>query len=331
LIGLKDYIYIYPVMGYNGSVNDGGGKMIKGFDDVFEMARQKKEATVVVAAAGSADSTEAVIGAVRLGIAKVVLVGDETRIKESARALKIDISALLGVEIVDVKDMLEACREAVKMVRDGVAEGKAIALMKGDVDTSALLKVILDRENGLRKGKQLSHIVAFEAPNYHKMLFAADCAVNIDPDFDTKVDIIENTVSALHKLGVACPKVALLAAKEIADEKMPVTMEWERLIKLHKSGERMKDCVVDGPFALDNAVSREACEIKGVESIVGGDADILICPNIEAGNVLYKCLSFIAKAKNGGVIVGAKSPIVLTSRSDSAESKLFSIALAVLL
>jgi phosphate butyryltransferase len=261
--------------------------------------------------------------AVQRGLASMILVGDEAKICEAATQRKIDISQF---EIVDEADDLAACRTAVGLVK----EGRANALMKGDIDTSAIMRAVLCRETGIRIGKKLSHIAAFETPNYHKLFFATDCAVNIAPDFDTKIDIIENTVNAVRNLGIETPKVALLAAKETVDEKMPITMEYADIVALHRSGERMQNCIVDGPLALDNAVSAKACEIKGIHSRVCGDADILLCPNIEAGNILYKSLSFIAMAKNGGVVVGAKRPVILTSRADCNESKLISIALSVL-
>jgi len=287
------------------------------------LARKRENTTVAVAAAASGYVMKAAAEAVRLGIAKMILVGDAARMQEIATADGLDLAVF---EIVDEPDNYAACRKAVSLV----VEGKATALMKGDVDTSSIMRAALDRENGMRDGKKLSHIAAFEPPHYHKLLFVSDCAINIAPDNDTKIEIIENCVNALHHIGIDVPKVALLAAKEVVDEKMPITATWAGLVTLHNSSDRMNGCIVDGPFALDNAVSKEACEIKGINSPVGGDADILIVPDIEAGNILYKSLSFLTKAKNGGVVVGAKRPIILTSRADTAESKLISIALSVL-
>lgn len=287
------------------------------------MARKKVNTTVAVAAAASSYVMKAAAEAVRLGIAKMILVGCASKMAEIAAEEGLDLSIF---KIVDEPDNMHACKAAVKLV----AQGEANALMKGDVDTSSIMRAALDREHGMRSGKKLSHIAAFEPPHYHKLLFISDCAINIAPDHDTKIEIIENCVNALHHIGIEKPKVALLAAKEVVDEKMPITATWAGLVTLHKSSDRMNDCIVDGPLALDNAVSKEACEIKGINSPVGGDADILIVPDIEAGNILYKSLSFITKAKNGGVVVGAKRPIILTSRADTAESKLISIALSVL-
>ncbi|MDR2166278.1 MAG: bifunctional enoyl-CoA hydratase/phosphate acetyltransferase [Clostridiales bacterium] len=298
------------------------GDIIKNFDEVFRLAKEKKS-TVAVAAADSAHILEMAAEAVGQGIASMILVGDASKIFALAKEMNINID---NFEIVDEADEFAACQAAVELVKSG----RATALMKGDTETSTIMRAVLCRETGIRAGKKLSHVAVFETPNYHKLLFAADCAVNIAPDFDTKIDIIENTVDALRNMGINLPKVALLAAKEKVDDKMPITQEYAQIVALHKSGERMQNCIVDGPLALDNAVSVEACEIKGINSPVGGDADILFCPNIEAGNILYKSLSFITKAKNGGVVLGAKRPIILTSRADSAESKLISIALSVL-
>ncbi|MCL2620639.1 MAG: bifunctional enoyl-CoA hydratase/phosphate acetyltransferase [Defluviitaleaceae bacterium] len=299
------------------------GDSIKGFYEIFNLARNKENATVAVAVAGAPYVMEAANEATKLGIAKMILVGDESKIGQIAHEKGIDLSLF---EVVNEPDPVMACKTAVSLV----SSGKVSSLMKGDIDTSTVMRAALDKETGLRTGKKLSHMAAFETEGYHKMLFATDCAINIAPDFDTKVDIIENAVAALQNLGINKPKVALMAAKETVDDKMPVTQEWAKIVELHKSGERMQGCIVDGPLALDNAISEDACRIKGINSPVGADADILVAPTIEAGNMLYKCLSFITKAKNGGVVLGAKRPIVLTSRADTAESKLISIALSVL-
>jgi phosphate butyryltransferase len=277
-----------------------------------------------VAVGESTCSLKAANLAIDANLASVILVGNKDKIKISAETIGANLSSF---EIVDVKDPAEACKTAALLV----SSGEATALMKGDIHTSIVLKAALDRDVGLRIGKKLSHIAMFSSPNYHKPFIATDCAVNIAPDLDTKVDIIENAAAAMRKLGVDLPKVALLAAKETVDDKMPVTMEWARIIELHKTGGRMTDCIVDGPFALDNAISRESCGIKGINSPVGGDADILVVPDIESGNILYKSLTFIAKADSCGIVLGAKRPIILTSRADCTNSRLYAIALAVLL
>ena len=277
---------------------------------------------MAIACAADAHVLEAATSAAQKGIAEFILLGDSAKITEVAKKSGLDIGSF---EAVHVPDDEEACAAAVKLVADGMAS----ALMKGSIDTSVIMRAALDKDAGMRTDKKLSHIAAFELPTFHKLLYVTDAAINIAPDINGKKDIIANAVDALHNLGIAKPKVALLAAKEKADEKMPVTMEYAELVKLHKGG-LLNGAIIDGPLALDNAVSAESCEIKGINSPVGGDADLLVCPNIEAGNILYKSLAFLAGGKNGGVVLGAKRPIILTSRADSAESKLISIALSVL-
>ena len=271
-------------------------------------------AVVSVAACADLHVLEACVTASKIGLASFILVGD---IEKTAKIIPYDISHF---ETIHEPDDVSACRKAVELV----SEGKATALMKGLVDTSVILKAALDRDTGIRSGRKLSHIAAFEMAAYHKLLFVTDAAINIAPSVDDKVQIIQNAADALNSLGICKPKVALLAAKEKADEKMPVTMDCAAIAAMH-----FENCIVDGPLALDCAISTEACEIKNIKSSVGGDADLLVVPDIEAGNVLYKSLAFLANARVGGVVLGAKRPIIMTSRADSADSKLISIALAV--
>jgi len=291
--------------------------------ELFDMAAKRKGSVVSVAAAADLHVLEAASAAKARGIADFVLFGDEAKVKQIAAEHGIDIT---GMQMENVPDNEEACRKAVAMV----AEGKANALMKGLVDTSVIMKAALDRDNGIRAGRKLSHVTVFELPAYHKLLFVTDAAINIAPDLQGKKEILENAVDALHNLGIKNPKVALLAAKEKADEKMPVTLEYVEIVEAAKRGE-ITGCILDGPLALDNAVSAESAKIKGIVSDVAGDADLLVCPDIEAGNILYKALAFLTTgARLGGVVVGAKRPIILTSRADTSESKLISITLGVL-
>lgn len=295
-----------------------GGNIINNAKCLFEKAANRGKSVVSVAACTDLHVLEACVQAAEKGLAGFILVGDKTKTQKIACEAGLDISTF---EIVDEPDDLLACKKAVSLV----ANGTASALMKGLIDTSVIMRAALDRETGIRTGRKLSHVAAFELPTYHKLLFLTDAAINIAPTLEDKVQIIQNAVEALNNLGIAAPKTALLAAKEKVDEKMPVTLEWAEIVKM-----QLPNCVVDGPLALDNAVSKEACEIKGITSPIGGDADLLIAPDIEAGNVLYKALAFLANARCGGVVLGAKRPIILTSRADSADSKLISIALSVL-
>ena len=292
--------------------------MINSIQNLFEKAANCTEAMVSVAACADLHVLEACVAAAERGIAGFILVGDGTKTRQIAKEAGLDIS---GFEIVDEPDDMLACKKAVALV----AQGKATALMKGLIDTSVIMRAALDKEAGMRTGRKLSHVAVFELAHYHKLLYLTDAAINIAPTLEDKVQIIQNAVEALNRLGIAAPKTALLAAKEKVDEKMPVTVDWAKIVGMHLPG-----AVIDGPLALDNAVSKEACKTKGIDSPVGGDADLLVAPDIEAGNVLYKSLVFLAGARCGGVVLGAKRPIVLTSRADSADSKLISIALSVL-
>jgi len=210
-----------------------------------------------------------------------------------------------------------------------VSSGKADILMKGLVDTAIILKAVLDKEIGLRTGNILSHAAVFESDRYHKLFIITDAAMNIAPSASEKKQIIENTLPLCRSLNIENPKVAVICAKEKVSPKMQATVDAEILVNMNKNGE-IKGCMVEGPFGLDNAISREAAALKGVKGEVAGDADILLMPNIEAGNVMYKTLTYLADSKNAGIILGAKAPIILTSRADSDEAKLYSILLAVI-
>lgn len=297
--------------------------MVETFESLFKKAKENGPKKIAVAVAQDED----VLGAVKLAhenkIAEPILVGDEEKIREIAKKVDFDLT---DIEIIDEKDGSLAARKATELV----SSGKACVLMKGLIDTSIIMKQVLDHEIGLRTGNVISHIALFEVPTYHKMFIVTDAAMLIAPDLNQKKGIIENAVSIAHKLGIDTPKVAVLAAKEKVSEKMEATVHAKFLKEMNERGE-IKGCIVDGPFALDNAVSKESARIKGIKSEVAGDADILLVPDIEAGNVLYKALTFLANAKSAGLIVGAKNPIVLTSRADSEEAKLNSIVLATLM
>ena len=296
---------------------------MKNFQQILNSAKERGPKTIAVAVAQDLEVLMAVSQAKDLGIADAILVGDGEQIAEIAQAIKIDLSQY---QIIDIKDIHEASRKAVSLV----SEGKAHMVMKGLVDTSVVLKAVLDPEIGLRTGKALSHTAVFEVPGYDRFIFVTDAAMNIAPDLQTKKQIIENAVQVAHALDIEIPKVAVVCAKEKVDPKMPPTVDAKQLEEMNQQGD-ITGCIVGGPFGLDNAVSEEAASHKGIEHPVAGKADILLVPNIEAGNVLYKSMVFFSNTKNAGVIVGAKAPIVLTSRADSDETKLNSIALAVLM
>ncbi|KGG80103.1 phosphate butyryltransferase [Caloranaerobacter azorensis H53214] len=296
---------------------------MRGFEDVLRLAKERGPKTISVAAAQDKEVLIAIKQAKEMGIADAILVGDKERITQIADEIGMNLN---DFEVIDLKDLKEASRKAVELV----SSGKAHMVMKGLVDTSIILRAVLDEEIGLRTGKVLSHVAVFDVETYDKILFVTDAAMNIAPNLEQKKQIIENAVFVAHSLDIENPKVAVVCAKEKVNPKMPATVDAEKLEEMNKNGE-ITGCIVGGPFALDNAISKEAAKHKGIEHPVAGDADILLMPYIEAGNVLYKSLVFLSKAQNAGVIVGAKAPVVLTSRADSDSAKLNSIALGVLM
>ncbi len=297
--------------------------MIKSFDEVLKIAKERGPKKVAVACAQDTDVLKAVHNAKENGIVEAVLVGDLEKIEVIAKAEGIDLS---GYEIIDIKDLAEASLAAVELV----SSGKAHMVMKGLVDTGIILKAVLNKEVGLRTGSVLSHVAIFDVQDYPRLLLVTDAAMNIAPTLEQKKQIIENSLQVAYGLDIEVPKVGVICAKEKVNPKMPATVDAGELVKMNENGE-LTGCIVGGPFALDNAVSEEAARLKGVDHPVAGKADILMCPNIESGNILYKTLGFLAKAKSAGIIVGAKAPIILTSRADSEEAKLNSIALGVLM
>jgi phosphate butyryltransferase len=294
------------------------------FDQLIEEATQKSRQTIAIAAAAAPDILEAVAKAIEVGLANFLLFGNKSKVES---ILKEDHPGLIenkGIEIIHTETDEEAAFFAVKAVR----EKKARVLMKGNLSTSIILKAVLNKENGLRSGKLLSHVAVFEVPNYKKWILLTDAAMNIAPDLEQKAEIIRNAVSVANAIGIITPKVAPLAAVEVVNPAMDATLDAAVLTQMNRRGQ-IENCIVDGPLALDNAISALAAEHKGVKGEVAGNADILLVPAIEVGNVLYKSLVYFANAKVGAVLAGAAAPIVLTSRTDSAESKLYSLALAV--
>ncbi|HWS30593.1 MAG TPA: phosphate butyryltransferase [Clostridia bacterium] len=300
--------------------------MIQSFSELMQRAldgAKRKKRTVAVAAAHDAEVLIAASKATELGLASFILAGDVLRIKEIAAEHGLNIS---GAELIDEKDPSAACRKAVALVSGGSAH----IVMKGLVDTSVMLKAVLDKEIGLRDAHVLSHTAVFDVPGFPRLLYVTDAAMNIAPDAETKKVILENAAKVAHALGSADPVAAAICAVEKVNEKMPATLDAKALVEMHHNGD-IVGCRVTGPLALDNAVSVLAAKHKGIMDPLAGNADILLMPDIEAGNILYKALVFLAGAKNAGVIVGAKAPVVITSRADSDETKLYSIALAALM
>jgi len=288
--------------------------------DMNALAVKSGKKKLAVAVAHDEHCLEAICAVNNMGLVEAVLVGDERKIHDIAKKLKLDVG---GMKIIHEEVDLNSVKIAVKMVRDGQAD----ILMKGNVPTAVFLRGVLDKENGLRKGEVLSHFALFELPTYHKLLGLTDAAMIPAPDFKTKVALTSNAVGFMNKLGYSRPKVAVLAAVEMVNESMPATIDGALLSKMAQRGQ-IKNCIIDGPLAYDNAVSLASAKHKGIVSEVAGDADLLIVPDIEAGNILYKAFGFSANAKLAAVVLGAAAPIVLTSRSDTEESKQASIVMA---
>ncbi|NEZ46670.1 phosphate butyryltransferase [Clostridium niameyense] len=296
--------------------------MIKSFQEIMEMAKNQERRTISVAVAQDKPVLEAIKDAKEQGLVNAILVGDKDQIEEIAKEIGMNLN---DYEIVDEKDKRKAALKAVEIV----SSGKADMVMKGLIDTANFLRSVLNKQVGLRTGKLMSHIAVFEVPKLNKLLLITDSAFNMYPEFVDKIDIVKNAVTVAHAIGIETPKVAPICAVEVVNPKMQATLDAANLAKMSDRGQ-IKGCIIDGPLALDNAISEEAAAHKGIKSPVAGNANIFLMPNIEAGNIMYKTLSYAADCKNAGLLVGTAAPVVLTSRSDSHEAKLNAIALAAL-
>ncbi len=294
--------------------------MIKHLSQLVDLAKDKRKRKIAVAAAGDHHVLEAISNAVKEGIVEPILIGDTEKIKGIAKEINFDLK---GIEIFDEQDNYKASLMATRMI----GEGKAEILMKGLVSSGILLKAVLNKEYGLRKGSVLSHVAVFESPYYHKLLGVTDAAMNVNPDLMEKIAIIKNAVEVFHGIGNKNPKVAIVGSVETVNPKMEATMH-AATISMMNYRKQITGCIIDGPLAIDGAVSKRAAELKGIESHVAGDVDIILAPDIDGGNILYKAMAFLGGATSAAVIMGAKVPIVLTSRGDTERSKFLSIALA---
>ena len=296
---------------------------IKSFGDLLAAARANGPRTVVAVGAQQDSVLEALAVAQDRGIAQAVLVGDEPAIRATAAQCGV---AIEGMEIVHEPDLEQAARTAMILV----AQGRAQVAMKGKVDTATFLHAALDREFGLRTGALLSHVAVFDMPSLGRLLLVSDAGVNIAPSLAEKADIVRNAIYVAHRLGIAQPRVAVLASTETVNPRIPANVEAAALAKMADRGQ-ITGALVDGPLALDNAISVEAAHDKDIDSPVAGRADIVISPDIEAGNVLVKAIVYFAQCPMAGVVVGARAPLIVASRSDTYESKLDSLALGVVM
>ncbi|MEW6684582.1 MAG: bifunctional enoyl-CoA hydratase/phosphate acetyltransferase [Candidatus Edwardsbacteria bacterium] len=296
--------------------------MITSLDALLKEAKKKGSHKIAIVMAEDEVVLEAAALAKEEGIAKSILIGNKRIIENTAKSAKIDISEF---EILETEDEKSAIQKGINAIR----EGRAKILMKGQVSTSVFLKGVLDKEQGLRTGRTLSHICVLEVSTYHKLLFMTDGGMNLKPDLKTKIDILKNAIDFLKHLGIEKPKVAVLAAIETVNPDMPETVEADALKKMAERGE-IKDAIVEGPLAFDLAVSKEAARQKKIESKISGEVDILLVPEIATGNIFAKGLIFLGKAKACGIVVGASAPVVMLSRADTKETKLYSMALGVM-
>lgn len=296
--------------------------MFRNYREVIEKAEHLGPVRMSVAVAQDRDVLEAVKMAEDAGIVRAVLVGDEKAIRSGMK----EVGLRDGMEVVNEEDESEAALKAVKLV----SEGKADILMKGLINTSTFMKAVLDRQVGLRTGNLLSHLAVFEIPGEKKLLFHTDGGINVAPDLEQKKKILLNALHALNAMGLENPKVAVLTANEKVSDRMPATVDAAELVKMNENGDIPVACIVEGPIALDVATEPHAAKHKGIESRISGDVDLLLFPNIEAGNIMGKTLMHYAGAKMAGIVLGTSHPVVLASRSETAEGKVNSIALAAL-
>ncbi|WFD09479.1 bifunctional enoyl-CoA hydratase/phosphate acetyltransferase [Tepidibacter hydrothermalis] len=294
--------------------------MIKKLNEVISKVKSVQTMKLAVAAAQDEEVLKAVFDARKEGIIEPILVGDTEKIKQIAKELNEDIT---GIELIEAKELKESAEIAVKLV----SSKKADFVMKGLIDTSILLKEVLNKEYGLRTESLLSHVMVYEVPSYHKLLILTDGGMNISPNVDQKYKIMNNAIKVAKSLELEIVKGACIAAKEKVSDKMIATVDAHELSKK----EYAEGVIVEGPLAFDLSVSKEAARIKNFKSEVAGDVDIMLFPTIEVGNGIGKALTYMGGAKSAGIIMGAKAPVVLVSRADTHESKLYSIAIGALI
>jgi phosphate acetyltransferase len=300
------------------SQQTGSGK----YEQMLVMCKSLAPVPTAVAHPCDVSALSGAVEAAEKGLIVPILVGPAAKITEVAKASGIDLSQF---QIVDTPHSNASAARAVELIRDGSAQ----VLMKGSLHTDELMSAIVARETGLRTGRRISHVFIMDVPTYHKVLIVTDGAINIAPTLEDKVDICQNAIDLAIAVGIRKPKVAILAAVETVTSKMPATIDAAALCKMAER-RQITGGVLDGPLAFDNAISKQAAETKGIESDVAGDPDILLVPDLEAGNMLAKQLSFLAKADSAGMVLGARVPVILTSRADSVRSRIASCAVAML-
>ena len=292
------------------------------YEQMLAKCKNLKPVPTAVAHPCEESALSGAIEAANLGLIVPILVGPCDKIEATAKSAGIDISKY---QIVDTPHSHASAEKAVELVREAQAE----LLMKGSLHTDELISAVVSREGGLRTSRRISHVFVMDVPTYHKVLFVTDGAINIAPPLEDKADICQNAIDLIIALGLKEPKVAILSAVETVTSKMPATIDAAALCKMAERGQ-ITGAILDGPLAFDNAISKQAAETKGIRSLVAGDPDILLAPDLEAGNILAKQLSFLANADSAGLVLGARVPIILTSRADSVRSRIASCGVAML-
>ena len=298
--------------------NRGTGK----YELLLERCRDLEAIPTAVVHPCEASALAGAMEAAAEGLIRPILVGPAERIKAVASEAQVELG---DVDIVDTHHSHESASQAVQLVHAGRAE----LLMKGSLHTDELIGAVVSRSGGLRTGRRISHVFVMDVPTYHKVLIVTDAAINIAPTLEDKVDICQNAIDLANLIGPECPKVAILAAVESVTSRMPATIDAAALCKMAERGQ-ITDAILDGPLAFDNAISKDAALTKGIQSEVAGDPDILLAPDLEAGNILAKQLSFLANADSAGLVLGATVPVILTSRADNVRSRIASCAVAML-
>ena len=292
------------------------------YEQMLAKCKNLKPVPTAVAHPCEESALSGAIEAANLGLIVPILVGPRDKIEAAAKSAGIDISKH---QIVDTPHSHASATKAVELVREAQAE----LLMKGSLHTDELMSAVVSREGGLRTARRISHVFVMDVPTYHKVLFVTDGAINIAPTLEDKADICQNAIDLIIALGLEKPKVAILSGVETVTSKMPATIDAAALCKMAERGQ-ITGAILDGPLAFDNAISKRAAETKGIRSLVAGDPDILLAPDLEAGNILAKQLSFLANADSAGLVLGARVPIILTSRADSVRSRIASCGVAML-
>ena len=292
------------------------------YEQMLVKCKNLKPVPTAVAHPCEASALSGAVEAAKLGLILPILIGPRDKIAATAKSAGIELN---GFQIVDAPNSHAAAQKAVELVREARAE----LLMKGSLHTDELMMAVVARDGGLRTERRISHVFVMDVPTYHKVFLVTDGAINISPTLEDKVDICQNAIDIVHSLGIKKPKVAILAAVETVTSKMPATIDAAALCKMADRGQ-IKGAILDGPLAFDNAISKDAARTKGIHSDVAGDPDILLAPDLESGNMLAKQLSFLANADSAGLVLGARVPIILTSRADSVRSRIASCAVAML-